>query len=375
MVILRGSDNSVPIWLSGEEGELTRLWLENEWGEDISIWIGSGKSDTLNIYLERGVHLTRFNKETKIARATIDVKEIDNKTLADARQVDVKPMYWKFMSEAAFTFNQAVIKNWSKGGESNINLTIDVQGTVDYTNKSKKISWISTGRFKYGYMASGDKKSSDKIDVRKNVDQIDLSSKFNNKAFGKFDFSGTMLFKTQLAPGYNYPNDSVIISKFFNPATLTLGLGLDYKPNKNTSINFAPISYKGTFVPDTANIDPTKHGLLANQRSRHEPGLSAQLDNKITLFRNITMINRVRLFTNYIHNPLNVDIDWELIATAKLNWFTEIRFNTHLIYDDDTLIPVYDNEGSPVLGPDGKQKKAPMVQFKEIIGLSLIFRF
>ena len=375
LVILRGSDNSVPIWLSEQEGELTRLWLKNEWGEEISIWIGSGDSDTLNIFLERGVHLTRFNKETNIAGATIDIKKLDSKTLSDAKQVDVKPMYWKFFSEAAFTFNQAVIKNWSKGGESNVNFTIDLLGTVDYTNKNKKISWISTGRFKYGYMASGTKKGPEKIDVRKNVDQIDLASKFNHKAFGKFDFSGTMIFKTQLAPGYNYPNDSVIISKFFNPATLTLGLGLDYKPNKNTAINFAPLSYKGTYVPDTVHIDQTKHGLLINQKARHEPGLSAQVDHKFSINKNITVINKVRLFTNYIHNPLNIDIDWELMATAKLNWFTDIRLNTHLIYDDDTLIPVYDSEGSPVLGPDGKQKKQPNVQFKEIIGLSIIFRF
>ena len=37
-----------------------------------------------------------------------------------------------------------------------------------------------------------------------------------------------------------------------NPATLTIGLGLDYKPNKTTSINFSPLSYKGTFVTDPA---------------------------------------------------------------------------------------------------------------------------
>ncbi|MEZ5010606.1 MAG: hypothetical protein R2744_02745 [Bacteroidales bacterium] len=64
------------------------------------------------------------------------------------------------------------------------------------------------------------------------------------------------------------------------------------------------------------------------------------MDHKITLFKDVTIINKVRLFTNYIHNPLNVDIDWEMIATAKLNWFTDIRLNTHFIYDDDTLIPV-----------------------------------
>lgn len=375
LVVLKGSDNYAPVWLTNEPGDLVRLWLRNEWGEDVSVWIGSASGDTLDVLVERGVHFRRFNKETNIAQAQIDVKQPDSKTLADARRIVFTPKYWKFMSEAAFTFNQAMIKNWSKGGESNIAFTLDLQGTADYTNRAKKISWNSVGRFKFGYMASGERGDASRIDVRKNVDQIDIASKFNNKAFGKFDFSGTLIFKTQIARGYAYPNDSVVISKFFNPASITLGFGLDYKPNKNTSINFAPLSYKGTFVPDTAHIDQTKHGLLAGQRSRHEPGLSAQLDHKVTLYKNITVINKVRLFTNYIHNPLNVDIDWEVIATAKLNWFTDIRLNTHLIYDDDTLIPVYNNDGTPVTAVDGKQKKVPMVQFKEIIGLSVIFRF
>jgi hypothetical protein len=64
-----------------------------------------------------------------------------------------------------------------------------------------------------------------------------------------------------------------------------------------------------------------------------------------------------------------------MIASMKLNWFTDLRLNTHFIYDDDTLIPVYDREGEKVLDSEGKHKKVPMVQFKEVIGVSLIFRF
>jgi hypothetical protein len=83
----------------------------------------------------------------------------------------------------------------------------------------------------------------------------------------------------------------------------------------------------------------------------------------------------LQLFTNYINNPQNVDIDWEMIVTAKLNWFTEIRLNTHLIFDDDTKTPVLDKEKRPVLDAYGKPKTAARVQFKELIGLSFIFRF
>ncbi len=368
-IIVTGAHNSVPVWLSNKTSSLTRLWLKNEWDEEVSVWIGGTSRDSVDIIVEKGVHFRRLDKTTNIADARIEVKTVDNSKLAEAKKIDVKPQYWKFLSEASFIFNQAVISNWVKGGESNVSTLLDITGTASYNDRDKKVVWDNIGRIKFGLITSAGN------GIRKNTDEIDITSNFKHKAFGKFDFSATMIFKSQLAYGYNYPNDSVVVSKFFNPASLTLGLGIAYKPNKNTSINFAPLSYKGTFVPDTAMIDQTKHGLLANQRSKHEPGMSMQINHKTKLFENINLVNNVRLFTNYIHNPLNIDIDWELIATAKLNWFTDLRLNTHLIYDDDTLIPVKDDNDEQVLNPDGSPKKVPMIQFKEMIGISVIFRF
>ncbi|MFO7754917.1 MAG: DUF3078 domain-containing protein [Bacteroidales bacterium] len=371
-VFFMGANNIVPVWLSNNSSSMTRLWLKNEWDEEMSVWIGSISRDSIDIIVERGVHFRRPDKTNNIADAKIEVRTVDNSRLAQARKIDVKPQYWKFLSEASFIFNQAMLSNWTKGGESNISTLLDITGNANYTNKEKKMVWNNQARIKFGLVTSSDNEN---IQIRKNIDQVDIISKFNNKAFGKFDFSATMLFQTQMAPGYKYPNDSVKVSKFFNPASLTVGLGLDYKPNNKLSVNFAPLSYKATFVPDTAMIDPTNHGLRADQQSKHEPGLSAQINHRTTILEDIKLTNKVRLFTNYINNPLNVDIDWEMIATAKLNWYTDIRLNTHLIYDDDTLIPVKDNDGEPVLDDEGNPKKVPMIQFKEMIGLSVIFRF
>ena len=83
----------------------------------------------------------------------------------------------------------------------------------------------------------------------------------------------------------------------------------------------------------------------------------------------------IQLFTNYINNPLNIDVDWEMIMVANLNWFTDVRFNTHIIFDDDTRTPVVAREKNPVLGPDGIQKKTARIQFKELLGFSFVFRF
>jgi len=160
-----------------------------------------------------------------------------------------------------------------------------------------------------------------------------------------------------------------------NPGILTLGFGLDYKPNKNTSINFSPLSYKGTFVPDTASIDQTKYGIAADRKSKNEPGMSFMISNVYKPNSSVSITNRLQLFTNYINKPQNIDVDWEMIVTAKLNWFTDVRLNTHLIFDDDTKTPTYDKEKNPVKDIDGQIKKTARVQFREILGFSFIFRF
>ena len=80
----------------------------------------------------------------------------------------------------------------------------------------------------------------------------------------------------------------------------------------------------------------------------NEPGVSFMITNEYKPVKNVSITNRLQLFTNYIHNPQNIDIDWEMIVTANLNWFTDVRFNTHFIFDDDTKTAVLDKDKKPV---------------------------
>jgi hypothetical protein len=121
-------------------------------------------------------------------------------------------------------------------------------------------------------------------------------------------------------------------------------------------------------------LDQTLYGIPKDKKALHEPGVSLMVTNEYKPTKSITITNRLQLFTNYIHNPQNVDVDWEMIATANLNWFTDVRLNTHLIYDDDSKTQVFEG-GIPVTNPDGTPKKNARAQFKEILGLSVVFRF
>jgi hypothetical protein len=376
MLTISGSGKSTtPIWLNSRSGRMQRYWLRNGMNDSVAIWIGSNSRNTLALYLEDGVTFRRPVRQDNYSQAKIELKEIDKSKLFTVKEITVKPQYWKYRSEASFALNQAALSNWVKGGESSISTTSDITWYADYENKHLKVTSNHFARLKFGLIANRNSDQTNKWDVQKNMDLLETNSKLNHRAFGKFDFSAILLFKTQIARGYNYPNDSVPVSKLFNPAIITVGIGLDYKPNKNTSINFSPLSYKGTFVPDTLHIDKSKYGILPGHRSFNEPGISFLIANEFKPIKTVTITNRLQLFTNYIHNPQNVDIDWEIIATANLNWFTDVRLNTHLIYDDDTKTPVLDKDKKPVLGTDGKPKKTARAQFKELLGFSFIFRF
>ena len=368
VIYFTGIDKTVtPVWLNSKSDKYTRYWLKNDINDSVTVWIGNPSRDTFGLYLEKEVIFKRPPKQGNYSDARINVKEVDKSKLLEIQKVYIKPHYWKDRLEANFILSQSALSNWVKGGENNLSTAMDVTEYANYENKSLNLSSYNFARIKLGFLTSGS-------DVRKNLDLIETNSKLNHKAFGKFDFSGILLFKTQLFKGYNYPNDSVPVSKMFNPAVLTLGFGLDYKPNKNTSINFSPLSYKGTYMTDTVHYDQTMYGIPHKKKSLHEPGVSLMVTHEYKPVKSVSIVNRLQLFTNYIHNPQNIDVDWEMIATANLNWFTDVRLNTHLIYDDDTRSPVIER-GIPIMNPDGTPKKNARAQFKEMLGLSVVFRF
>ena len=363
-------DAVVPMWFNSKSNNMVRYWLKNGLNDSVAVWIGNVGRDTIGLFAEQGVGFRRtLRATTSNTAARVNAERQDRTRLLELQTVGTKKELWKYRTETNLAFSQTGLFNWVKGGESSLSSLLDITGYADYNNPQKKLSSNNFVRLKLGFLASGDNP------IRKNTDIFETNSKVNHKAFGKFDFSAVMLFKTQLLKGYDYPNDSIPVSKILNPAIMTLGLGLDYKPNAQTSINFSPLAYKLTFVTDTANIDQTKYGIANNRKTMGEAGVSFVLSNVWRPNRTISVTNRLQLFTNYTHNPQNIDIDWELTFATRLNWFTELKINTHFIFDDDTKTPVLDKDKNPVLNNDGTEKKTARVQFKEMIGLSLAFRF
>jgi hypothetical protein len=355
-----------PFWLGSQKDDLYRFWVRNAENDSITIWLGNPAKHDLTMILEDDVSVERMQKKT--ADDIPIVTATPERTLAKLRPLQEIPVYWSYGLVNSFSLNQNYLANWSRGGQSSLSGMFDVRGEAKYANKASGATWTNLGRIRYGSIRTKEQ------GIRTSTDIFELNSQYNRVIANKLDFSSVFYGKTQVANGYNYPNDSVVISKFLNPGTFTIGVGVEYKPFKETLMNFSVLSYKNTFVLDTANINQSAHGVASDKRSKQEMGGQLVIRNKTTIMDGLSITNAMRLFSNYIDKPQNVDVDWEMNIEKQINWLFTIRLNLHLIYDDDIRFPVFDANNEPVLLPDGSPRKVAKTQFNQFLGLTLSLR-
>lgn len=369
------ANDSINVWVNKGDKSFSRFWLKNEVMDSIGLWIENIGREGLKLTLDDGIYFRKFSRNKKIDNFKFEEEKPD----ADLRKVTpivIKPVYWKFGAESGLNFTQGYLSNWVKGGESSVSALGGITSFANYTkNKSK---WENNFRFKYELIKTG------KIGLRKNDDLWEINSKFGQKAFGKHGneitkkngkkglkdwyYSFLVSLKSQIAPGYNYPNDSVIVSDFMAPGHLFFALGLDYKPSKTTSLLISPITSKLTIVRDTINIDQTKYGLDKDKKIKPEIGGYIKAKFRYQFNKDISIDNKLTLFANYLDNPWNIDIDWEVTLKMRISYYINANISTHLIYDDNIMVPLYDSEGIKI-------GSGPRVQFKEIISIGFTYKF
>jgi len=357
--------HKTPFWLTTGKDDLYRYWVKNYKNDSITIWMGNPSKNDITLILEEDINVDRMKKETSEDIPITIVKP--QRTLAKMELLEAIPVFWNYELSSSFGLNQTYLSNWSKGGESSLSSMLDIKGAAKYTDTKSKIQWTNGGRLKYGTIIT------EEYGLRTNTDMLEMNSQFNKVIKNKIDFSAVFYMKNQVSKGYNYPNDSVVISKFLNPGTFTIGLGFEYKPSKKTQLNFSLLSYKNTFVLDTANIDQTIHGVAKDKRAKQEMGGQLLIKNSMNIFDNLKITNSIRLFSGYLNKPENIDVDWEINFDKKIKWYFSVLLNIHMIYDDDIRFPVLDKNDQPILLPDGSKKKSPKLQFKEFLGLTFSF--
>lgn len=283
---------------------------------------------------------------------------------------------WIKGGDVGLNFSQSSFTNWAAGGENAVSLTAYTNVFSNY--KKGENAWDNSLTMAYGLLQSGHSAP------RKNEDKIDFTSKYGRYAFARhWYYSALLNAKSQFADGYNFPDDSTVISRFAAPAYLLVALGLDYKSTDGTFTLFiSPATLKSTIVNDRKLANAGAYGVEAaeydtagvlikeGKKVRYELGGYVRAQFKRDIAKNVNLATKLELFSNYLENPQNIDVNWEVLLNMKVNKFLTANLATQMIYDHDIPVPVERTiDGVKVMGT------GPRLQFKEVLSLGLSYKF
>jgi|TARA_R110000787_G_scaffold15134_6_gene46851 hypothetical protein len=273
---------------------------------------------------------------------------------------------WTRAGNASLLFNQAAFNNeWTGGGVSNISGNLSLTYEMNY-NKGGLV-WDNILLAEYGLT-----KLKEDDFARKTNDRLAINSILGKQIKEtNWYYSMYLNFKTQMDSGYEDSDaqilddngDPVIINgnplfettrekttHFFSPAYLQVGPGLLWKKSENLKVNISPLASKFIFVhdeftnvgTDQTTIDAFNNaggyfGVEANETMRFEFGASIEAYAKFNLMENIVFENFVNLYSNYLEDPQNVDVDYTANIIFTVNKWITANITFQAIYDDNAV--------------------------------------
>ncbi|MEO5592675.1 MAG: DUF3078 domain-containing protein [Chitinophagaceae bacterium] len=293
-----------------------------------------------------------------------ELKDASSKTIAKDPN-DTIPKTWKTGGLFNFTFGQTSLSNWAAGGD---NLQININGALNvYAFYAKdRDAWDNSLDLGLGYIKTTS------LGSRKSNDQIDFTSKYGYKltSTSKWYASALINFRTQFAPGYSYPDatTSTKISDFLSPGYALLSLGFDFKPNKDFSLFLSPVTSRWVIVTATGlnPLTPTQkgnvYGVPLGKTVVNEIGAYLSANYFKEIVKNVTYKGKLDLFSNYRHNPQNVDVYMTNFFSANVFKGISFTIGLDIIYDDDVRI-------------FGKDLNGARTQLREYIGIGYLKKF
>lgn len=258
---------------------------------------------------------------------------------------------WTRAGNISLLFSQAAFNaEWTGGGTSNyaVNATLG----YDFNYRKGKLTWDNRIMADYGIT-----KTKDQEFTRKTNDRLELNSILGrqiNESLWYYSFF--VNFRTQFTSGYNFGTDEngneirTEFTKFLSPGYLQAGPGFLWKKSDNLKVNIAPATARLIFVSsdftnvgnDQTTIDAFNDaggyfGVEANESTRFEFGASLGAYAKFDLMENISLENILNLYSNYLEDPQNVDLDYTMNLVMKVNKWITANATFQAIYDDNAV--------------------------------------
>ncbi len=295
--------------------------------------------------------------------STIDAQEIPVRRISGEifknvkKDKDTTTWRWKRNGIVGANLAQGSLSNWAAGGD-NFSLTANAYFSYYLFHRANRYTWDNSFDFNFGFVQATT------LGSRKNDDRVDLLSKFGYKidSVNRWYASALFNFRSQLFDGYNYSGNSAnFSSSFLSPAYIILSLGMDYKPNTKFSVFISPLTMRTVVVANDYLSKQGSYGVTANKHSFSELGAFVTMNYINDIAKNVSYRGRMDLFSNYGHNPGNIDVFFTNMFLFKINKWLSATYNLDLIYDDDIKI----------FGPNND---APRLQMKSLLGIGFMMR-
>lgn len=282
---------------------------------------------------------------------------------------------WEKVNKVGLDFTQITFVNWSAGGNNSISGLAKGQFIRNY--KYENFKWSNELLMRYGV------NKQEGQDLRKTDDAVQLNSTmgYRTDTISNWFYGGKFTFQSQFANGYNYPNVNKAISKPFAPAYIFLGIGSEYsRKDLGFNLYLSPLTMKmtmvldrklaneGAFGVDKAVYDAVTGEIITNgKKTRTELGALVTGQFKKEVFKNIIYDTRATLYTDYLKDFGNIDVDWQNYLEMTVNKYVKANLGIHMIYDND-IKTKEEVDGVQVI-------KGPKLQLKQIIAIGLSYSF
>lgn len=269
-----------------------------------------------------------------------------------------------FEGIGSVNFSQVALSNWNGGGNNALSVASLLDLRLEKIGENYDIN--TTLSLAYGLQKI------EQLDFRKTDDRIEFISEHTTKAFGNWNYLSNLTFRSQFDKGYNYTSDTtrVLISEFLSPGYFLLSFGLSRSYKKVFTASISPLAGKVTVVTNDSLSALGAFGVDSAKTIRAEFGGKLKFDLNVDLFENVSYTSSLELFSNYIDNPKNIDVNWSNLIAIKANEFLTTTLSFNLIYDDDINIAGPDDNDDGTPDYDG-----PRTQLKQVFNIGIQYKF
>jgi len=283
---------------------------------------------------------------------------------------------WTTKNKIGLIFTQNSFVNWNSGGNNSLSGILKIHLIKNY--KNSHLAWSNELKSNYGLNKEEDR------ELRKTEDLFEVNSTFGYRKNRKSNwyYSAKLNFKTQYSNGYKYPNTDKPISKLFSPAYLFVGVGSEYTSKENDfKLYLSPITNKTTFVLNQSLANEGSFGvkpaiydnlgelITEGENVKMEFGTLVSGEWAANVMTNIKMENKLSLYSDYLNNYGNVDVNWELNFDLTINKYVTANVGSQLLFDDDV-------KHKEDLNNDGKlDVLGAKIQIKQLLGVGFLYVF